>query len=67
MSPPVLLPLMALLSAALWGAQLREGFQPFALLASLLPLQLAALLWCLRDGATGVERPVAARKPPASG
>ena len=65
--PQALLLLAGLLSAALWSGELRDGFQPFTLLASLLPLQLAALFWCVRAGATGAEHRSAERKPPASG
>jgi hypothetical protein len=61
--PSLALLLAALLSAGLWGAHLRDGFHPFALLASLLPLQLAALLWVLR----GAEPRSGERKPPTSG
>jgi hypothetical protein len=38
----------ALVSFSLAGVTLQEGVHPLALLASLLPLQLAALLWGLR-------------------
>jgi hypothetical protein len=66
-SPPLVLLLAALLSAGLWRSELRDCFHPFALLASLLPLQLAALFWCLRAGATAAEHRGSVRKPPASG
>jgi hypothetical protein len=48
---PALVGLMAvaaLVSFSLAGVTLQEGLHPLALLASLLPLQLAALLWGLR-------------------
>ena len=38
----------ALVSFSLAGVTLQEGVHPLALLASLVPLQLAALLWGLR-------------------
>lgn len=38
----------ALVSFSLAGVTIEDGLHPLALLASLLPLQLAALLWVLR-------------------
>lgn len=38
----------ALVSFSLAGVALQDGPHPLALLASLVPLQLAALLWALR-------------------
>lgn len=38
----------ALVSFSLAGVSVQEGLHPLALLASLVPLQLAALLWALR-------------------
>ncbi|MFQ6538441.1 MULTISPECIES: hypothetical protein [Aphanothece] len=59
-----LLPLLAAAGASVtaFGAIPQDGaLHPMALLASLLPLQLAALFW-----ATAVARPPGSR-PPASG
>lgn len=41
----VLLLLAAGVSAAAWSDNVQEGFHPLAMLACLLPLQCAALVW----------------------
>jgi len=41
----LLLPLAACVSFALFGSIPGDGVHPFAMAASLLPLQLAALFW----------------------
>ncbi|MEY4297608.1 MAG: hypothetical protein RLZZ423_787 [Cyanobacteriota bacterium] len=68
---PVLLRLIlagaALASCAAFAAVPAEGWHPLALLASLLPLQLAALFWAVCVGPTGAGRPPAALRPPANG
>jgi hypothetical protein len=38
----------ALVSFSMAGVSVQEGLHPLALLASLVPLQVAALLWALR-------------------
>ena len=53
-------------SACALGDGWTMGFHPFALLAALLPLQLAALLWCLKGAPTAAAHRVAAMRPPAS-
>lgn len=60
----LLLVLAAGMSATVSHGSVQAGFHPFALLASLLPLQLAALLWCLAS--TGASPRLAAMRPPAS-
>lgn len=45
----------ALCTAALGGSSVQTGFHPYELLASLLPLQLAAVFWCLTIAAKGAE------------
>ncbi|MCP9849970.1 hypothetical protein [Cyanobium sp. Morenito 9A2] len=44
----LILAVAALVSFSLAGVTIQDGPHPLALLASLLPLQLAALLWALR-------------------
>jgi hypothetical protein len=44
----LILAVAALVSFSLTGVTISDGLHPLALLASLLPLQLAALLWVLR-------------------
>ncbi len=44
----LILAVAALVSFSLAGVTISDGLHPLALLASLLPLQLAALLWVLR-------------------
>ena len=62
--PSLLLVLAAGCSVGLQGASSAHGFQPLALLVSLLPLQLAGLFWALRLMPTAVEsRPVALKLP----
>ena len=56
----------ALDSCAVFASVPSEGWHPLAMLASLLPLQLAALFWALCKAPTGVARPPAALRPPAS-
>ena len=50
-----ILPLSALVSVGLFSTVPAQGFHPFALLASLLPLQLAALFWAV-DVALGSRK-----------
>jgi len=50
-----ILPLSALVSVGLFSTVPAQGFHPFALLASLLPLQLAALFWAV-DVALGPRK-----------
>jgi hypothetical protein len=60
--PQGALVLGALLSFGAFGLVPRDGLHPLALLASLLPLQLAALFWAFRGaGSRGSGSP-----PPAS-
>ena len=59
----------ALASCAVFASVPSEGWHPLAMLAmlaSLLPLQLAALFWALCKAPTGVAHPPAALRPPAS-
>jgi uncharacterized membrane protein len=44
----LILAVAGLVSFSLAGVTISDGLHPLALLASLLPLQLAALLWVLR-------------------
>lgn len=62
-----MLVLAALASCGGFAAVPREGWHPLAVLASLLPLQLAALLWAFSQAPTAAAaRPPAGLKPPAS-
>ena len=61
-----ILPLSAFLSVGLFATIPAEGFHPFALLASLLPLQLAALFWCLGVVSKGAESRLAGQRLPAN-
>lgn len=57
----------AAVSARVWGEGWQAGFHPFALLAALLPLQLAAVLWCSQAVPTAAARRSAGMRPPTSG
>ena len=61
----LLLPLAACVSVALFGTISGDGVHPFAMAASLLPLQLAALFWSLSVLTKGAESQPAGLKPPA--
>ena len=54
-------------SVGVWGAAPHDGLHPFALLAALLPVQLAALFWCIQASPTAVVRPPSGLRPPTSG
>ena len=56
----------ALASCAAFAGVPQEGWHPLAMQASLLPLQLAAVLWALCKTPKGAARPRAALRPPAS-
>ena len=58
----------ALASCGAFASIPAEGWHPLAMLASLLPLQLAALFWalCMAPAPRAAARPPAALKPPAS-
>ena len=56
----------ALASCAAFVSVPGEGWHPLAMLASLLPLQLAALFWALCLAPKGAARLPAALRPPAS-
>ena len=56
----------ALCTAVLGGASVKTGFHPYELLASLLPLQLAAVFWCLTMAAKGAESRLAGQRLPAN-
>jgi hypothetical protein len=47
--PQVVFFAAALASVSAFGAVPRDGFHPLAVLASLLPLQLVAVVWTLRN------------------
>ena len=70
LTPPLLrllLLLAALASCTVFASVPSEGWHPLAVLASLLPLQLAALLWAFSRGAMAVAaRPPAGSMLPAS-
>jgi hypothetical protein len=70
LKPPLLrlmLVLAAMASCGVFAAVPSEGWHPLAVLASLLPLQLAALLWVFSQAPTAAAaRPPAGLKPPAS-
>ena len=71
-APGLVLVLAAMTSAGLFAAMPHQGLPLFALLASLLPLQLAAVLWVVarpqRGRAVRAAAPPTARwTPPASG
>ncbi len=70
LKPPLLrlmLVLAAMASCGVFAAVPSEGLHPLAVLASLLPLQLAALLWALSRMPTATAvRPPAELMPPAS-
>jgi hypothetical protein len=70
LTPPLLrllLLLAALASCTVFASVPSEGWHPLAVLASLLPLQLAALLWALSKMPTATAaRPPAELMPPAS-
>lgn len=51
------------LSVVAFGMGPHDGLHPLALMASLLPLQLAALLWAFR----GAGSPGSGSRPPANG
>jgi hypothetical protein len=61
-----LLAAAAVVSACSLGEGWNAGFHPFALLAALLPLQLAALLWCLQASPTAAAPRSSGMRPPAS-
>jgi hypothetical protein len=61
-----ILPLSALVSVGLFSTVPAQGFHPFALLASLLPLQLAALFWCLGVVSKGAESRLVGQRLPAN-
>ena len=65
--PALLLLVAGMVSVGVWGAAPHDGLHPFALLAALLPVQLAALLWCVQASSTAVARPPSELKPPANG
>ena len=63
----LMLVLAAMASCGVFAAVPSEGWHPLAVLASLLPLQLAALLWALSRMPTATAvRPPAELMPPAS-
>jgi hypothetical protein len=63
----LLLVLAALASCGVFAAVPSEGWHPLSVMASLLPLQLGALLWVLaRAPRAGAARPLAEPTPPAS-
>lgn len=64
--PCLLLAGAALVSCLVFASIPSEGLHPLATLASLLPLQLAALFWALCMAPTAAARPPAALRPPAS-
>jgi len=70
LKPPLLrlmLVLAALASCGVFASVPSEGWHPLAVLASLLPLQLAALLWAFSRGSTAAAaRPPAGQTLPAS-
>lgn len=61
-----LLAAAAVVSVCALGDGWNTGFHPFALLAALLPLQLAALLWCIQVSPTAAAHHSSAMRPPAS-
>ena len=61
-----LLALATVVSACSLGDGWSSGFHPFALLAALLPLQLAALFWCIQMSPTAAAHRSSAMRPPAS-
>ena len=63
----LLLPLAACVSVALFGSIPGDGVHPFAMAASLLPLQLAALFWSLSVLTKGAESQPEGSRPPANG
>ena len=65
--PALLLLVAGMVSVGVWGAMPHDGFHPFALLTALLPLQLAAMFWCIQASPTAAARPPAGLRPPASG
>ena len=58
--------LSAMVSAGLSSAIPLQGFHPCAVLASLLPIQLAALYWCLAIAAKGAESRLEGQRLPAN-
>ena len=63
----LMLVLAPMASCGVFAAVPSEGWHPLAALASLLPLQLAALLWALsRMPTAAAARPPAGLKPPAT-
>ena len=65
--PALLLLVAGAVSVGAWGSMPHEGFHPFALLTALLPLQLAAVFWCIQASSTAVARPPSGLRPPTSG
>lgn len=65
--PMALLVLAAAVAVTAFGAVPRGGLHPLAVLASLLPLQLAALLLVLRPASRAAESRSRGLRPPASG
>ena len=61
-----LLALAAVVSACSLADGWSAGFHPFALLAALLPLQLAAVLWCIQVSPTAAAHRSAEMRLPAS-
>ena len=61
-----LLALAAVVSTCSLGDGWSTGFHPFALLAALLPLQLAAFLWCIQVSPTAAAHRSSGMRPPAS-
>lgn len=62
----LMLVVAALVSCGAFASITTEGWHPLATLASLLPLQLAALFWALCVAPKAAVRPPAALMPPAS-
>lgn len=58
--------LSALVSTSLFSTIPLHGFHLCAVLASLLPLQLAALYWCLVVASRGAESRLARQRLPAN-
>ena len=58
--------LSAVVTASLSSEIPLQGFHPFAVLASLLPIQIAALYWCLAIAAKGAESRLEGQKLPAN-
>ena len=58
--------LSAVVGASLSSAIPVQGFHPFAVLASLLPIQLAGLYWCIAIAAKGAESRLEGKRLPAN-